>query len=49
MAKENMNQMTISFIHLSKLTVSPEKEPFDGDPTKFMLGIEAMRLSLAYE
>lgn len=34
---------------LSKLTISPEKEPFDGDPAKFRLGIEAIRLSLAYE
>ncbi len=34
---------------ISKLKLSPEKEPFDGDPAKFRLGIEAIRLSLAYE
>jgi superfamily II DNA or RNA helicase len=30
-------------------TVEPEKEPFDGDPHKFRLGVEAIRLGLAYE
>jgi len=25
------------------------KEPFDGDPHKFRLGVEALRLELAYE
>lgn len=34
---------------ISKLSLSPEKEPFDGDPIKFRLGIEALRLGLAYE
>ena len=34
---------------LSKLEILPEKEPFDGDPFKFRIGIEAMRLKLAYE
>lgn len=34
---------------LAKLVATPEKEPFDGDSHKFRLGIEAMRLSLAYE
>jgi len=27
----------------------PEKAPFDGDPQRFRLGIEALRLGLAYE
>jgi hypothetical protein len=27
----------------------PEEEPFDGEATRFRLGIEAMRLALAYE
>lgn len=31
------------------LTASPEKPPFDGDARRFRLGIEAMRLGLAYE
>ena len=34
---------------LTQLEASPEKEPFDGDPQKFRLGIEALRLGLAYE
>jgi SNF2 family DNA or RNA helicase len=34
---------------LEKLEASPEKEPFTGDSKKFRLGIEAMRLGLAYE
>ena len=34
---------------LAQLQASPEREPFDGDPQKFRLGIEALRLGLAYE
>lgn len=34
---------------LALLTASPAQEPFDGDAGKFRLGIEAMRLGLAYE
>lgn len=34
---------------LSKITVTPEKEPFDGDAGKFRLGVEALRLAIAYE
>src|SRR5436309_2538476 len=34
---------------LALLETSPDAEPFDGDPQKFRLGIEAMRLQLAYE
>lgn len=34
---------------LSKLKILPETEPFDGDSAKFRLGIEAMRLKIAYE
>ncbi len=34
---------------LSKLELSPEKEPFDGDALRFRLGVEALRLALAYE
>jgi hypothetical protein len=33
---------------LDTMTASPEKEPFDGDPVRFRLGIEGMRLGLAY-
>ena len=34
---------------LTLLQATPEKEPFDGDPKRFRLGIEALRLALAYE
>ena len=34
---------------MALLTVSPEQAAFDGDAHKFRLGIEAMRLGLAYE
>src|SRR5271165_199768 len=34
---------------LDLLTASPAQEPFDGDALKFRLGVEAMRLGLAYE
>lgn len=34
---------------LAGLQVSPETPPFDGDPPHFRLGVEALRLSLAYE
>ena len=34
---------------LDTLEVSSDKDPFDGDPKKFRLGVEALRLGLAYE
>ena len=34
---------------VNTLEVSPETEPFDGDAQRFRLGIEALRLGLAYE
>src|SRR5438034_10997808 len=34
---------------LASLEATPEKEPFDGDAHRFRLGIEALRLGLAYE
>jgi superfamily II DNA or RNA helicase len=34
---------------LAMLTASPDKEQFDGDPERFRLGVEALRLGLAYE
>jgi superfamily II DNA or RNA helicase len=34
---------------LAQLNASPAQEPFDGDAAHFRLGIEAMRLGLAYE
>lgn len=34
---------------IAQLEVNPDQEPFDGDARKFRLGVEAMRLGLAYE
>ena len=34
---------------ISKLEIIPEEEPFDGDSFRFRVGIEALRLKLAYE
>ena len=39
----------LSIDQLAQLHASPVREPFDGDATKFRLGVEAMRLGLAYE
>jgi hypothetical protein len=39
----------LSAEQVALLTASPALEPFDGDASKFRLGIEAMRLGLAYE
>jgi superfamily II DNA or RNA helicase len=34
---------------LASLSTSPDTEPFDGDPLRFRLAVEAMRLALAFE
>ncbi|MDQ0289482.1 helicase-related protein [Oligosphaera ethanolica] len=34
---------------LAGLRVTPEQPPFDADPVQFRLGVEALRLALAYE
>ena len=34
---------------LAILQITPEREPLDGDPERFKLGVEAARLALAYE
>ncbi len=39
----------LSVEQLATLEATPEEEPFDGDAGRFRLGIEAMRLALAYE
>jgi SNF2-related domain len=36
-------------MQLDAITASPDREPFDGDPIRFRLGVEGMRLGLAYE
>ena len=48
----NTNQVhepILSAEQLAQLVSTPEKEPFDGDPLRFRLGVEALRLGLAYE
>jgi hypothetical protein len=48
----NTNQVhepILSAEQLAQLVSSPEKEPFDGDPLRFRLGVEALRLGLACE
>lgn len=42
-------QPVLDLAQIGMLEVNPENEPFDGDARKFRLGIEAMRLGLAYE
>ncbi|HEX6985859.1 MAG TPA: DEAD/DEAH box helicase, partial [Planctomycetaceae bacterium] len=39
----------LSPAQLARLTVSADREPFDGDARLFRLGVEAQRLGLAYE
>jgi len=34
---------------LLTLETTPDTEPFDGDPQRFRLAVEAMRLALAFE
>ena len=36
----------LSTEQLAQLQSSPDQEPFDGDPARFRLGVEAMRLGL---
>jgi SNF2 family DNA or RNA helicase len=48
----NSNQVReaiLSDMQLQNLVVSPEKTPFSGNAKNFRLGIEALRLGLAYE
>ena len=44
-----VHQPILSPEQIAELEISPEKEPFNGDAGRFRLGIEAIRLSLAYE
>ncbi len=44
-----VHQRVLRHDQLRFLDATPEREPFDGDPARFRLGIEAARLGLAYE
>src|SRR6202158_3157718 len=46
---EKLYDSILSEEQLATLTGSSEREPYDGDPVRFRLGVEAMRLGLAYE
>ncbi|MFO0915272.1 MAG: SNF2-related protein [Pirellulales bacterium] len=39
----------LNHVQIAQLSVSAEREPFDGDARLFRLGVEAQRLGLAYE
>ncbi|MBR8828506.1 MAG: DUF3883 domain-containing protein [Gomphosphaeria aponina SAG 52.96 = DSM 107014] len=42
-------QTILTTAQIEELQIEPDTEPFDGDPTIFRLGVEAMRWSLAHE
>ncbi|MBI3942205.1 MAG: helicase, partial [Chloroflexi bacterium] len=44
-----VRESILTLPQLASLEISPEQEPFDGDPARFRLGVEALRLGLAYE
>ncbi len=44
-----VHQPILTFEEIDLLELSPATNPYDGDANKFRLGIEAMRLALAYE
>ena len=46
---EQVHEPILNAEQLAQSTCTADKEPFDGDPQRFRLGIEAMRLALAYE
>ena len=49
MTTGKVHQPILTPTQLADLEISLETLPFDGDPAKFRLGVEAMRLGLAYE
>ncbi len=44
-----VHQRVLRLDQLQLLDATPEREPFDGDPARFRLGVEAARLGLTYE
>src|SRR5437588_13091322 len=44
-----VHQRVLRLDQLQFFEATPEREPFDGDPERFRLGVEAARLGLAYE
>lgn len=44
-----VHELVLTPEQVATLEITPEIEPFDGEPGKFRLGVESMRLALAYE
>lgn len=44
-----VHQLILNASQIAQLQATPDKEPFDGDSLHFRLGVEALRLGLAYE
>ncbi len=44
-----LHEPVLSAEQIESLQITPETEPFDGDAGRFRLGVEALRLGLAYE
>lgn len=44
-----VREPVLSESQVRQLVISPTTEPFDGDGARFRLGVEALRLTLAYE
>ncbi len=44
-----VHQPVLTQAQIDELSVSSTKIPFDGDPSRFKLGVESMRLALAHE
>jgi hypothetical protein len=49
LATGQVHEPILNAAQIAQLIGSPDAEPFDGDSERFRLGIEALRLSLAYE
>lgn len=45
----SVHERVLDAAQLGTLSVSPEEPPYDSDPLHFRLGVEALRLALAYE
>lgn len=46
---DKFRDIILSLDQVAKLESSPENASFDGDPKRFRLGVEALRIGLAYE
>src|SRR3712207_4651281 len=46
---KQVREPVLTQAQVDQLRITPAREPFDGDPARFRLGIEALRLGLAYE